>query len=211
MFVWSLDASARLPVPTSARQLVRRQRAAPGRSSRRSRLPGRPPASRPATRRRAEPAGAILVVPVLDGVPGRAAGVGAASGRDPGVSAGLGLGEDPAGGLLLVMVMTASRAAGARAGGIALFPGHGVVEVAAGGVALAGRPTAGAVPDFDEVAECGAGVVGGGVVAVIAVGDWEGLKLDSQVRWAVPAVPVVPAVPAVPVVPVWSAEAAWWS
>ena len=27
MFVWSLDASARLPVPTSARQLVRRQEA----------------------------------------------------------------------------------------------------------------------------------------------------------------------------------------
>ena len=90
------------------------------------------------------------------------------------------------------------------------FPGNGVLEVAAAGGPPAGRPRAFAVPDVDQVPELVAGVVGAGVVPVVAAGDRDRFQVDAQVRAAgsrpqppgpVPAVPAILAVPAVPAVP----------
>ena len=63
-----------------------------------------------------------------------------------------------------------------------LFPGNRVLEVAAAGVAPAGRPGAFAVADVDQVPELVAGVVRAGVVPVVAAGDREGFEVDGQVR-----------------------------
>ena len=60
--------------------------------------------------------------------------------------------------------------------------GDGVLEVAAAGVAQAGRVGAFAVPDLDQVAEGAAGVVGGGLVPVVAFGDREGFQGRGQVE-----------------------------
>ena len=85
------------------------------------------------------------------------------------------------------MVMTTAGTAVAGAGQAAIFERDGVLVVASGCVAAAGRPAAGAVPDLDEVAEFIAGVVGGGLVPVVAVVDRNGLKIDGQFRPACPA------------------------
>ena len=85
------------------------------------------------------------------------------------------------------MMMTTAGPAVTCAGQAAIFERDGVVVVAAGGVALAGRPIAGAVADLDEVAESVAGVVGGGPVPVVTVVDRNGLKIDGQLRPVSPA------------------------
>jgi hypothetical protein len=102
------------------------------------------------------------------------------------VIAGLVLLKLPAASLLRVMVMTTAGPAGTGAGESALYPGHGVVIVAAGCVASAGWPVAFSVANFDQVPECWAGVVGGGLVPVVAVVDRNGLKIDRQLRPACP-------------------------
>jgi hypothetical protein len=79
----------------------------------------------------------------------------------------------PAVSLFRVMVMTTAGTAVTGACQAAIFERDCVLVVAAGGLALTGRPIAGAVPDLDEVAEFIAGVVGGGLVPVIAVADRE--------------------------------------
>ena len=92
----------------------------------------------------------------------------------------------PAASLFRVMVMTTAGAAGTGAGESAWFPWHGVVIVAAGCVAPAGWPVAFSVAYFDQVPECWAGVVGGGLMPVVAVVDRNGLKIDRQLRPACP-------------------------
>ena len=101
--------------------------------------------------------------------------------------AGLVLLKFPACSLFLMVVMAAAGAAVTGAGQATIFKRDGVLVVAAGGVAPAGRPAAGAVPDLDEVAEFIARVVGGGPVPVVAVVDRDGLKIDGQFRPACPA------------------------
>ena len=78
------------------------------------------------------------------------------------------------------MVMTAARPGIARARGAAVFPGNCVLEVAAGRDAAAGRIVAFPVAYFHQVAEAGAGVVAGAVVAMVAAGDREGFQIDGQ-------------------------------
>ena len=88
--------------------------------------------------------------------------------------AGLVLLKLPAASLFRVMVMTTA--------GAAVFPGHGVLIVAAGCVAPAGWPVAFSVAYFDQVPKCWAWVVGGGLVAVVAVADRQGFQVNRQ-RW----------------------------
>ena len=106
--------------------------------------------------------------------------------------AGLVLLKFPAVSLFRVMVMTTAGTAVTGAGQAPVFERGGVLVVAAGGVTLAGRPSAGAIPDFDEVAEGGAGVVGGGLVPVIAVADRDGFQVSRQFRQARLAGPAEP-------------------
>jgi hypothetical protein len=128
----------------------------------------------------------------LDRVLGGAAGVPASGGDGPGVIAGLVLLKFPAVSLFRVMVMTTSGTAVTGAGQATIFERSGVLVVAACGVALTGRPIAGAVPDLDEVAEFIAGVVGGGLVPVIAVADRDGFQVNRQFRQARLAGPAEP-------------------
>jgi hypothetical protein len=100
------------------------------------------------------------------------------------VIAGLDLLKFPALSLFRVMVMTTAGTPVTGAGQATIFERDGVLVVAAGGVALAGRPIAGAVPDLDEVAELIAGIVGGGLVPVIAVADRDGFRVNRQFRQA---------------------------
>ena len=100
--------------------------------------------------------------------------------------AGLVLLKFPAASLLRVVVMTTAGPAIARARESALFPGHGVLIIAAACVASAGRPAAVPVADLDEVAESVAGVVTAGLVPVVTVVDRNGLKIDGQIRPAPP-------------------------
>ena len=132
----------------------------------------------------------------LDGVLGGAAGVAAPGGGGPGVIARLVLLKFPACSLFLMVVMAAAGATVTGAGQATVFERGGVLVVAAGGVALAGRPRAGAVPDFDEVAEFIAGVVGGGLVPVIAGADRDGCQVNRQFRQACLAGPAGPSQPA---------------
>jgi hypothetical protein len=103
------------------------------------------------------------------------------------VIAGLVLLKFPAASLFRVMVMTTPGPAVASAGESALIPGHGVLVIAAAGVAPAGRPAAVPVADLDEVAEFIAGVVSAGLVPVVTVVDRNGLQIDGQLRPACPA------------------------
>jgi hypothetical protein len=96
------------------------------------------------------------------------------------VVAGLVLFQCPPGGLLLVVVVTAAGPGVTGTRAATRFPGDGVLEVAAPGVAQARRVGAFRVPYFDEVAECSAGVVGGGLVPVVATGDGEGFGAGGQ-------------------------------
>jgi len=80
------------------------------------------------------------------------------------------------------MVMTTAGAAVTGAGQAAIFERDGVIVVAAGCVASAGRPAAVPVTDLDKVAESVAGVVSAGLVPVVAVVDRNGLKIDGQLR-----------------------------
>ena len=89
--------------------------------------------------------------------------------------------HSPARVLFGVVVMTAARPRVAPACGAAVFPGNGVLEVAAGRGAAAGRIVAFPVAYFHQVAEAGAGVVAGAVVAVVAAGDREGFQIHGQV------------------------------
>ena len=79
-----------------------------------------------------------------------------------------------------MVVVPAAGAGVAGAGAAAGFPGDGVLEVAAPCVAQARRVGAVAVADVDQVAECLAGVVRGGLVAVVAFGDGEGFGAGGQ-------------------------------
>ena len=94
--------------------------------------------------------------------------------------------EMPAVSLFRVVVVTTSGPAVAGASSSAVFPGHGLLIVAAGCVAPAGWPVAFSVAYFDQVPECWAGVVGGGLMPVVAVVDRNGLKIDRQLRPACP-------------------------
>jgi hypothetical protein len=102
------------------------------------------------------------------------------------VIAGLVLLKLPAASLFGVMVMTTTGAAVTGAGQPPVFERSGVVIVAAGCVAPAGWPVAFSVAYFDQVPECRAGVVGGGLVPMVAVVDRNRLKIDRQLRPACP-------------------------
>ncbi len=91
-----------------------------------------------------------------------------------------------------MMVMTTTGTPVTCTGQAAIFERSGVLVVAAGSVTLAGRPIAGAVPDLDEVPEFIAGVVGGGLVPVIAVTDRDGFQVNRQFRQARLAGPAEP-------------------
>jgi len=99
--------------------------------------------------------------------------------------------ESPAGVLLLVVMMTTAGPSVARAGQRAVLPGNGVLEVAAGRDAAAGRIVAFPVTYFHQVAQPGARVVAGAAVAVVAAGDREGFQVHGQIRRAVRAVRAV--------------------
>ena len=81
-----------------------------------------------------------------------------------------------------MVVMTTTGPTVARAGATAVFPGDGVLVIAAAGFAPTGRPGALPVTYFDEVPQTAAGVVGSGLVAVVAVADGDGLQVNRQVR-----------------------------
>jgi len=98
------------------------------------------------------------------------------------VVAGQVLVQAPADGLFLVVMMTTAGPGVTAASPPALFPGDGMLEIAALGAAAAGWPRAFPVADVDEVPEPVAGVVGGRFVPMVAVGDSEGLQVDGQVR-----------------------------
>ena len=88
--------------------------------------------------------------------------------------------------LLLVMVVTAAGPRIARATAAAVFPENGVFEIAAGCGAAAGRIVAFPISDLHQMPEVVAGVMGGGLVAVVAVADRDGFQVHGQarrVRW----------------------------
>jgi drug/metabolite transporter (DMT)-like permease len=116
----------------------------------------------------------------LDGVGDGSGGVLPSGGCGPGVVSGLVLFQCPAGGLFGVVVVPTAGAGVAGAGAAAFFPGDGVLEVAAPGVAQARRVGAFAVPDLHQVAEYAAGVVRGCFVPVVAAGDGEGFGAGGQ-------------------------------
>jgi hypothetical protein len=92
--------------------------------------------------------------------------VGAAGGGGPGEVAGAGLVECPAGVLFELVVPAAGAAEVAVAGGAAVFPGAGVVEVGALGGLAAGGVAAGDVAGGDVFAQPGRGLVGVGAGVV---------------------------------------------
>jgi hypothetical protein len=81
-----------------------------------------------------------------------------------------------------MVMMTTTGPAITRASATAVFPGDGVVVIAAAGFAPTRRPGALPVTYFDEVPQMAAGVVGSGLVAVVAVADGDGLQVNRQVR-----------------------------
>jgi hypothetical protein len=104
----------------------------------------------------------------LDRIFGGCGGIGSAGGRVPDQHAGFGLFEVPAFGLFAAMVAAAERGQVAFAGGAALVPGAGVVQVAACRGPGAARGGACAAAGADDVGEGPAGVVadlGAGMVA----------------------------------------------
>ena len=123
--------------------------------------------------------------PASDWVGGGSGGVSASGGGGPlGVVAGLVLLEFPPGGLLQVVMMTAAGTGITRTRPASFFPGDGVFEVATLGGPPARWIRTFAVPDLHQVPEPAAGVVRGGLVPVVAVGDGNGFQADGQVEAA---------------------------
>src|ERR1700678_706311 len=117
---------------------------------------------------------------VLRGIDGGSFGVGAAGWEGPGEPAGGGAGVDFPVGLLLVEVIAAAYgAAGTQAGDAAFVVRRGVLVVAAAVRGAAGGEGAFLVEDRCEVPEVLAGVVGGGLVLVVA-GPGEGLEGEVE-------------------------------
>src|ERR1700677_359276 len=116
----------------------------------------------------------------LTRVDGGAFGVGASGWEGPGEPAAGGSGIYLPAGLLLVEVVTAAyRTAGTQAGDAALVMRRGVLVVAAAVRGPAGGEGAFLVQDRCEVPEVLAGVVGGGLVLVVA-GPGEGLEGEAE-------------------------------
>jgi hypothetical protein len=81
-----------------------------------------------------------------------------------------------------MVMMTTTRPTVTGAGQAAILERDGVLVIAAAGFAPTGRPGALPVTYFDEVPQMSAGVVGSGLVAVVAVANGDGLQVNRQVR-----------------------------
>ena len=95
-----------------------------------------------------------------------------------------GLGDCPAGRLLDSMAFSAPGAGVARARPAALVVGHRVFEVALPGVPVAGRERAGLVADLDQVPQLVVGLVGVGLVAMVALVGGHGFQWHGELSAA---------------------------
>src|ERR1700722_9510380 len=118
----------------------------------------------------------------LDGVSGGFGGGGPAGWGGPSEGAGGELLDFPAGVLFEPVVVAALGSAVAQAGPAACFVGGVVLEVGLGGGPPAGGAGTGGVPDLGQVPELAAGVVPGGLEAVVAGADRDRVERDDQVR-----------------------------
>ena len=81
-----------------------------------------------------------------------------------------------------MVMMTTTRPTVTSTGQAAIFERDGVLVIAAAGFTPTGRPGALSVTYFDEVPQMAAGVVGNGLVAVVAFANGDGLQVNRQVR-----------------------------